>query len=398
MSAPAGGGGTAAPAARRSSVDRSRRLGATGAARAPGATTVPGAARVLGAPTATGAARPGAAPEQGAAHQGGGLPGRSRSASRPAVTHSTSSTEAASGGSWSLGIVGASSMTSASTSARRWMSGRHPVTEPAPHARLLRALPSTPDQLAVAGPGSRVVGPNAAVPATPHASVPRANDPRADVPRAYASRSDAREVVGQRSPARAVRVARLETSHRRSSLIGLHRSATAPVELAGVPGAAGQTVQPPRSAPVAPPRPPGSDMPGTPPVPRSASGDTSSAGRTRGDGRSSLVGGAAGAVPSTLAALLAAEAAGAFAGPGAPVSARSDAGPPIHPTLEGDAMSPSAPSMPVSRSWSGPDDRELQPLSPEAMNDLVDRVVERLEDRVVEELERRGRRRMPGVF
>ena len=61
-------------------------------------------------------------------------------------------------------------------------------------------------------------------------------------------------------------------------------------------------------------------------------------------------------------------------------------------------MSPSAPSMPVSRSWSGPDDRELQPLSPEAMNDLVDRVVERLEDRVVEELERRGRRRMPGVF
>ena len=60
-------------------------------------------------------------------------------------------------------------------------------------------------------------------------------------------------------------------------------------------------------------------------------------------------------------------------------------------------MSPSAADR-VSRSWSPPEDPSQPALSPEVMDELVDRVVERLEDRVVEELERRGRRRMPGVF
>ncbi len=52
----------------------------------------------------------------------------------------------------------------------------------------------------------------------------------------------------------------------------------------------------------------------------------------------------------------------------------------------------------VSASWTAPDDPGGRTLDPEVMDELVDRVVERIEGRVVEELERRGRRGLPGVF
>ena len=131
-----------------------------------------------------------------------------------------------------------------------------------------------------------------------------------------------------------------------------------------------------------------------------------------------------GSVPARLAALVAAEAAGAFestsagrtgwsaSGTAFATGSGGRAGSPgggtaglagvpgaatVLRTTEGAVMSPSAADR-VSRSWSPPEDPSQPALSPEVMDELVDRVVERLEDRVVEELERRGRRRMPGVF
>jgi hypothetical protein len=103
-------------------------------------------------------------------------------------------------------------------------------------------------------------------------------------------------------------------------------------------------------------------------------------------------------VPATLAALVAAEAAGAFSTPGASMPTGVVAPPPIRRTIEGADMSPSVQGSLESASWSVSDHPDLRELAPEVMDDLVDRVVERIEDRVVEELERRGRRGMPGVF
>lgn len=44
------------------------------------------------------------------------------------------------------------------------------------------------------------------------------------------------------------------------------------------------------------------------------------------------------------------------------------------------------------------DDDEHGELAPAELDEIVDRVVERIEQRVVDELERRGRRHTPGVF
>ena len=148
-------------------------------------------------------------------------------------------------------------------------------------------------------------------------------------------------------------------------------------------------VMPPRSAPS-----PGGPPPAVPDVrlgdgavPPTAGGQRGGHGPAHGAG-----------VPATLAALVAAEAAGAFSTPGASMPTGVVAPPPIHRTIEGADMSPSVQGRSVSASWSPPDDPAVHALSPEVMDDLVDRVVERIEDRVVEELERRGRRGMPGVF
>ena len=103
-------------------------------------------------------------------------------------------------------------------------------------------------------------------------------------------------------------------------------------------------------------------------------------------------------LPATLAALLAAESTGAFSGPGAPTPTDVVAPPPIRHTFEGADMTTSVQHSPVSASWTAPDDPGSRTLDPEVMDELVDRVVERIEGRVVEELERRGRRGLPGVF
>jgi hypothetical protein len=44
---------------------------------------------------------------------------------------------------------------------------------------------------------------------------------------------------------------------------------------------------------------------------------------------------------------------------------------------------------------SGPERFEMEPYQ---LDDIVDRVIQRIEQRVVDELERRGRRYTPGVF
>ncbi|CAL8973854.1 hypothetical protein CELL_01636 [Cellulomonas sp. T2.31MG-18] len=207
-----------------------------------------------------------------------------------------------------------------------------------------------------------------------------------------------------------------------AAVLSLHRSAAAPVELSGV--ASGFVVLPPRTTGLG-------GRPGGPPEPSSAragrrpsdrptpsSGPTDALRRSVSAPAPSTAGTPAGSVPARLAALVAAEAAGAFestsasragwsgtafaTGSGGSVGGASGlVGVPgaatVLRTTEGAVMSPSAADR-VSRSWSPPEDPSQAVLPPEVMDELVDRVLERLEDRVVEELERRGRRRMPGVF
>lgn len=197
---------------------------------------------------------------------------------------------------------------------------------------------------------------------------------------------------------------RTQASGGRKRLLGLHRGATPPVELPDVQGVSAPSVLPPRAVPALPqPGLPGAEAPAAPGFVRTtptAAADPSAArrGPTIGAARGAVPG-----VPGTLSALLAAEAAGRFAAPGAVPPVGADPLQAVGRTIEGAVMTQIAPGTRISRSWAGPADGlpgepTAGSLTPEQLDDLVDRVVERIEDRVVEELERRGRRRMPGVF
>ncbi|MHB1490181.1 MAG: hypothetical protein ACYCTH_06730, partial [Cellulomonas sp.] len=260
--------------------------------------------------------------------------------------------ETVTGRTWSLGIVGPAP----AGAARPWTAVRRQYSDGADaRATLLGGHRARGGHASGPGAGPRV--PDAAGPTASRARAPR---PGASV----------------------------------APVLGLHRAATPTVDLAGVTAATRLRVMPPRSAPS--PEGPPPAVPGVQPIGRAVPPAPPTAGVQR-SGRGSAYAGGSG-VPATMAALVAAEAAGAFSTPGASMSTGVVAPPPIHRTIEGADMDTSVQGRSVSASWSAPDDPDARALSPEVMDDLVDRVVERIEGRVVEELERRGRRGMPGVF
>lgn len=287
-----------------------------------------------------GAAHPGGGTSQGVATSGLASPGRRGSTIRRAP-HGP---EAVVGRTWSLGIVGPP----VGQAIRRWTDAS-------------RQRPDGSEARSTLLGGHRAPGTPASVPAI------------------------GRGAPGWPAPAGG---SRRRSEGRAAPVLGLHRGAVAPAELVGVASTAGRLVMPPRAAP-SPAGPP-------PVVPDAPASRVAPPGAPREGGGSSRAAGPN--LPATLAALLAAESTGAFSGPGAPTPTDVVAPPPIRHTFEGADMTTSVQHSPVSASWTAPDDPGGRTLDAEVMDELVDRVVERIEGRVVEELERRGRRGLPGVF
>jgi hypothetical protein len=76
------------------------------------------------------------------------------------------------------------------------------------------------------------------------------------------------------------------------------------------------------------------------------------------------------------------------------------AGPPNSPAVYTPQVLSAFDSQPESQSYgeyrsTGPDRYEMEPYQ---LDEIVDRVIQRIEQRVVDELERRGRRYTPGAF